>query len=245
MRKHASVASYCLKNDKRFLLKEIMMYLLCRFATQKLGCASEKCKQKPCSFARLALTLHQQTEYTVALPTDEDILLQQLRDPKTRRTTFSEMVKAYSEPLYWHIRRMVLSHDDANDLLQNVFIKAWTGLDGFLGNAKVLTWLYRIATNETITFLNRNSNLGSMDEAEKVVSQLEADEYFDGDDLQARLQAAVQTLPPKQRMIFNMKYFEEMKYEDISNILGTSVGALKASYHLAVKKVSSFFDDDI
>ncbi|MBR6601712.1 MAG: sigma-70 family RNA polymerase sigma factor [Bacteroidaceae bacterium] len=155
------------------------------------------------------------------------------------------MVKAYSEPLYWHIRRMVLSHDDANDLLQNVFIKAWTGLDGFLGNAKVLTWLYRIATNETITFLNRNSNLGSMDEAEKVVSQLEADEYFDGDDLQARLQAAVQTLPPKQRMIFNMKYFEEMKYEDISNILGTSVGALKASYHLAVKKVSSFFDDDI
>lgn len=181
----------------------------------------------------------------MALPTDEDILLQQLRDPKTRLTTFSEMVKAYSELLYWHIRRMVLSHDDANDLLQNVFIKAWTGLDGFLGNAKVLTWLYRIATNETITFLNRNSNLGSMDEAEKVVSQLEADEYFDGDDLQARLQAAVQTLPPKQRMIFNMKYFEEMKYEDISNILGTSVGALKASYHLAVKKVSSFFDDDI
>lgn len=140
---------------------------------------------------------------------------------------------------------MVLSHDDANDLLQNTFIKAWTGLDGFLGNAKVLTWLYRIATNETITFLNRNSALCSIEEAEGVTSQLEADDYFDGNDLQARLQAAVQTLPPKQRMIFNMKYFEEMKYEDISNILGTSVGALKASYHLAVKKVSSFFDDDI
>lgn len=155
------------------------------------------------------------------------------------------MVKAYSEPLYWHIRRMVLSHDDANDLLQNTFIKAWTGLDGFLGNAKVLTWLYRIATNETITFLNRNSALCSIEEAEGVTSQLEADDYFDGNDLQARLQAAVQTLPPKQRMIFNMKYFEEMKYEDISNILGTSIGALKASYHLAVKKVSSFFDDDI
>ncbi|MBR6628453.1 MAG: sigma-70 family RNA polymerase sigma factor [Bacteroidaceae bacterium] len=155
------------------------------------------------------------------------------------------MVKAYSEPLYWHIRRMVLSHDDANDLLQNTFIKAWTGLDGFLGNAKVLTWLYRIATNETITFLNRNSALCSIEEAEGVTSQLEADEYFDGNDLQARLQAAVQTLPPKQRMIFNMKYFEEMKYEDISNILGTSIGALKASYHLAVKKVSSFFEDDI
>lgn len=140
---------------------------------------------------------------------------------------------------------MVLSHDDANDLLQNTFIKAWTGLDGFLGNAKVLTWLYRIATNETITFLNRNSALCSIEEAEGVTSQLEADDYFDGNDLQARLQAAVQTLPPKQRMIFNMKYFEEMKYEDISNILGTSIGALKASYHLAVKKVSSFFDDDI
>lgn len=140
---------------------------------------------------------------------------------------------------------MVLSHDDANDLLQNTFIKAWTGLDGFLGNAKVLTWLYRIATNETITFLNRNSVLCSIEEAEGVTSQLEADEYFDGNDLQARLQAAVQTLPPKQRMIFNMKYFEEMKYEDISNILGTSIGALKASYHLAVKKVSSFFEDDI
>lgn len=181
----------------------------------------------------------------MALPTDEDILLLQLRDPKTRRATFSGMVKAYSEPLYWHIRRMVLSHDDANDLLQNTFIKAWTGLDGFLGNAKVLTWLYRIATNETITFLNRNSALCSIEEAEGVTSQLEADDYFDGNDLQARLQAAVQTLPPKQRMIFNMKYFEEMKYEDISNILGTSIGALKASYHLAVKKVSSFFDDDI
>lgn len=140
---------------------------------------------------------------------------------------------------------MVLSHDDANDLLQNTFIKAWTGLDGFLGNAKVLTWLYRIATNETITFLNRNSALCSIEEAEGVTSQLEADEYFDGNDLQARLQAAVQTLPPKQRIIFNMKYFEEMKYEDISNILGTSIGALKASYHLAVKKVSSFFEDDI
>lgn len=140
---------------------------------------------------------------------------------------------------------MVLSHDDANDLLQNTFIKAWTGLDGFLGNAKVLTWLYRIATNETITFLNRNSALCSIEEAEGVTSQLEADDYFDDNDLQARLQAAVQTLPPKQRMIFNMKYFEEMKYEDISNILGTSIGALKASYHLAVKKVSSFFDDDI
>lgn len=182
---------------------------------------------------------------TVALPTDEDILIQQLRDPKTRRETFSELVKAYSEMLYWHIRRMVLSHEDANDLLQNTFVKAWTGLDGFLGNAKVSSWLYRIAINETITFLNKSSKTAPIEEVEAIVSQLEADEYFDGDDLQTRLQAAIQTLPPKQRTIFNMKYFEEMKYEEISNILGTSIGALKASYHLAVKKISSFFEDEI
>ena len=181
----------------------------------------------------------------MALPTDEDILIQKLRDPKTRSETFSELVKAYSEPLYWHIRRMVLSHDDANDLLQNTFVKAWTGLDGFLGNAKVLTWLFRIATNESITFINRQSSIGSMEEAETITSQLQSDEYFDGDDLQVRLQTAIQTLPPKQRMIFYMKYFEEMKYEEISSILGTSIGALKASYHLAVQKVKSFFDDDI
>lgn len=181
----------------------------------------------------------------MALPTDEDILIQKLRNPKTRRETFSELVKAYSEPLYWHIRRIVLSHDDANDLLQNTFVKAWTGLDGFLGNAKVLTWLFRIATNESITFINRQSSIGSMEEAETITSQLQSDEYFDGDDLQVRLQTAIQTLPPKQRMIFNMKYFEEMKYEEISSILGTSIGALKASYHLAVQKVKSFFDDDI
>ena len=176
----------------------------------------------------------------MSLPTDEDILIERLRDHATRRTTFSEIVKVYSEPLYWHIRRMVLSHDDANDLLQNTFIKAWTGIDGFLGNAKVLTWLYRIATNETITFLNRN-NAVAMEDAESYATQLEADSYFDGDALQTRLQEALQTLPPKQRMIFNMKYYDDMKYEEISSILGTSVGALKASYHLAVKKISSFF----
>ena len=171
------------------------------------------------------------------LPIDEDILIERLRDIKTRRAAFSDLVKAYSETLYWHIRRMVLNHDDANDLLQNTFIKAWTGIDGFMGNAKVLTWLYRIATNETLTWLSKNSNTMSYEEVETCASHLEADEWFDGDDLQARLQAAIQTLPPKQRMVFNMKYYDEMKYEDIALITGTSVGALKASYHHAYNKI--------
>jgi RNA polymerase sigma-70 factor (ECF subfamily) len=172
----------------------------------------------------------------VALPIDEDILIERLRDPEARRAAFSDMVKVYSEPLYWHIRRMVLNHDDANDLLQNTFVKAWTGIDGFLGNAKVLTWLYRIATNETITFLNR-SHAMALEETEACAAQLEADPYFDGDALQVRLQEALQTLPPKQRMVFNMKYYDEMKYEEMSELLGTSIGALKASYHIATKKI--------
>lgn len=179
----------------------------------------------------------------MSLPIDEDILIQRLRDAKTRRDTFSDLVKAYSETLYWHIRRMVLSHDDANDILQNVFIKAWTGLDGFLGNAKVLTWLYRIATNETLTFISKNSN-AMFEDIEEHATSIEADDWFDGDHLQAQLQAAIQSLPPKQRLVFNMKYYEEMKYEEMSSILGTSVGALKASYHLAVKKISEYFEKE-
>ena len=179
------------------------------------------------------------------LPTDEDILIEQLRNEKTRSNTFSALVESYSEPLYWHIRRMVLEHDNANDILQNTFMKAWLGIDGFLGNAKVLTWLYRIATNETLTWLSKNNNTITYEDVELCASQLEADEWFDGDELQARLQAAIQTLPPKQRMVFNMKYYEEMKYEEMSTMLGTSIGALKTSYHLAVKKISDFFNDEI
>ena len=172
----------------------------------------------------------------MSLPIDEEKLIQQLRDTKTRHNTFSSMVEAYSEQLYWYIRRMVLSHEDANDILQNTFVKAWTGLDGFLGNAKVLTWLYRIATNETLTFIEKNSR-AIFEDIEEHATAIEADEWFDGDHLQAQLQAAIQTLPPKQRMVFNMKYYDEMKYEDISEITGTSVGALKASYHHAYNKI--------
>jgi RNA polymerase sigma-70 factor (ECF subfamily) len=179
----------------------------------------------------------------MSLPIDEDILIQQLRDTKTRSNTFSALVKAYSEPLYWHIRRMVLSHEDANDILQNTFTKAWMGLDGFLGNAKVLTWLYRIATNETLTFISKN-NHATFEDIDTATTAIEADEWFDGDELQARLQAAIQSLPPKQRVVFNMKYYNEMKYEEMSSILGTSVGALKASYHIAVKKICEYFDSE-
>lgn len=179
---------------------------------------------------------------------NEDLLLQQLRDPKTAQTAFSVLVGEYTEPLYWHLRRMVLDHEDANDLLQNTFIKAWTNIDSFQGNAKISTWLYRIATNEALTFLTKQSNMPSVsidDDESSPVNQLESDEYFDGDELQVRLQEALKTLPPKQQLVFNMKYFDEMKYEDMSEILGTSVGALKASYHLAVKKIAAYFEDDI
>lgn len=178
---------------------------------------------------------------------NEELLLRQLREPKTAQSAFAVLVKEYTEPLYWHLRRMVLDHEDANDLLQNTFIKAWTNIDGFQGNSKISTWLYRIATNEALTFLNRqNANdIVSLDNEEGTAVNLEADEYFDGDELQQRFQEALQTLPPKQRMVFNMKYFDEMKYEDMSEVLGTSVGALKASYHVAVQKIAAFFQDDI
>ena len=178
---------------------------------------------------------------------NEELILRQLRQPATASAAFSVLVKEYTEPLYWHLRRLVLDHDDANDLLQNTFIKAWVNIDSFQGNSKISTWLYRIATNEALTFLKKQSanEMVSLDDDDSSAVQLEADEYFDGDDVQQRLQEALQTLPPKQRLVFNMKYYDEMKYEDMSEILHTSVGALKASYHLAVKKIASFFEEDV
>lgn len=172
----------------------------------------------------------------------ETILM--LQDPSTQRKAFERIVKAYSEQLYWQIRRMVVSHDDANDLLQNTFIKAWTNLDYFRGDAKLSTWLYRIAFNECLNFLNkqRAENQLSIDDADAaLINKLESDPYFNGDETQRLFQKAILQLPEKQRIIFNLKYFQEMKYEDMSEILGTSVGALKASYHHAVKKIEDFF----
>ena len=159
---------------------------------------------------------------------------------------FEKLVQEYSEPLYWKIRRIVNNHDDANDLLQNTFIKAWNNIDSFRSDSKVSTWLYRIAINEAIDFLRKQKQQMqdlSVDEAEAVANSLKADEYFDGSDIQLKLQTAISTLPPTQKAVFNMRYFDEMPYSEMSAITGTSEGALKASYHIAVQKITKFFND--
>lgn len=176
-------------------------------------------------------------------PYNEREVLLLLQDESTQRKGFEMVVSQYSEQLYWQIRRMVLSHDDANDLLQNTFIKAWMSIDYFRAEAKLSTWLYRIALNECITFLNkqRATNTVAIDDPEAaVVQNLQSDPYFSGDEAQLMLQKALQSLPEKQRMVFNLKYFQEMKYEEMSDIFGTTVGALKASFHHAVKKIEKF-----
>lgn len=178
----------------------------------------------------------------------EEEIVRQLRDPELQRDAFAQVVTIYGEKLYWQIRKMVLSHDDANDLLQNTFLKAWTNIGYFRGEAKLSTWLYKIAINECITFLARQraQNNISMDETDVfMLERLKGDDYFDGDAAQLKLQEAILRLPEKQRLVFNLKYFDEMKYEEMSEILGTSVGALKASYHHAVKKVEDFLLEDI
>lgn len=173
-------------------------------------------------------------------PIDEDQLIKDLQNPSTANKAFGVLVDTYSEPLYWQIRKMVINHEDADDLLQNVFLKIWKNIHNFRGDAKLTTWLFKIAVNESINFLNQERNkrqLTGSDEDSFLLNNIEADEYFDGDELQKELQKAIATLPEKQRLVFNMRYFDEMKYQDISEILGTSVGALKASYHHAVKKI--------
>ena len=174
-----------------------------------------------------------------------DDLTARLRDPGTVRAAFAEMVEEYSRPLYWQIRRMVLNADDTDDLLQNTFMKAWNSLENFRGEAKLSTWLHKIAINEAISFLEKEKRRGAMsldDPDGTVSSTVAAAPDIDGDSLGAHLRQAVASLPEKQRLVFNMKYFDDMKYEDISDILGTTVGALKASYHLAVKKIEKYME---
>lgn len=181
------------------------------------------------------------------LPKDDSALVEQLRDPRQCRAAFNEVIRRYSEPLYWQIRRLVNSHDDANDLLQNTFLKAWQALDNFRGDARLSTWLYKIAINESLTHLEREKRRGALsldDEESHAANAIEADEWIDGDELSLKLRKAVATLPEKQRIVFNMKYFDDMKYEEMSQILGTSTGALKASYHIAVKKIEQYLESN-
>ncbi|MDE6080226.1 MAG: RNA polymerase sigma factor [Duncaniella sp.] len=179
-----------------------------------------------------------------ATPVDDAALIDRLRDPSTCRAAFADLIKTYSEPLYRQIRRMVQNHDDADDVLQNTFLKAWQNIHLFRGDAKLTTWLYKIALNESITFLDREKRRSTQsidDEENSVINTIEADEWVDGDELALHLRKAIALLPEKQRLVFTMHYYDEMKYEQISEILGTSVGALKASYHHAVKKIEEYF----
>ncbi len=172
---------------------------------------------------------------------NEKNLVARLQSPDTARDAFDELMRTYGEAIYWQIRKMVLTHDDAVDLLQNTFVKAWGNLDNFRGDAKLSTWLYKIAVNESINFINREKsrqNIAADADSESfLINNMLADEYFDGEELHILLQKAIAALPEKQRLVFNMRYFDELKYEEISEILGTSVGALKANYHHAVKKI--------
>ena len=174
-------------------------------------------------------------------------LLQQFGVESTRSNAFDLLVKKYQKRLYWHIRKLVVDHEDANDMLQNVWIKIWNGLAKFRSDAGLYTWMYRIATNECLTFLNkkRNKLLIPLVDVENQLSQsLEGDMYFSGDAIQLKLQKAILSLPEKQRIVFNMRYYDEMKYGEMSEVLGTSVGALKASYHHAAKKIETFISGD-
>ena len=176
---------------------------------------------------------------------DEKALFKQLSDPSTKEAAFTRLVREYQEPLYWQIRRMVLSHADADDVLQNTFVKAWNHIDDFRQESRIQTWLFRIAINESLNFLEKQKQTVSYDQTDLSVTDiLASDSYFDGDEAQQQFQTAINTLPEKQRLVFNLKYFDEMKYEDMSNLLGTSIGALKASYHHAVKKIYAFFEDN-
>ena len=181
-----------------------------------------------------------------ALNPDQQFI-QKLKAEHTRHEAFRELVAAYKERLYWHVRKIVLNHDDADDILQNTFVKVWNGLPNFREESSLYTWIYRIATNESLTFLNsrkRKSVLGLNEVSEYLLENLNSDPYFDGDEYERKLQQAVALLPEKQRLVFTMKYFDDIKYQNMAEILDTSVGALKASYHHAVRKIEDFLKSE-
>jgi RNA polymerase sigma factor (sigma-70 family) len=174
---------------------------------------------------------------------DDQVLLNQFRQPATKEQGFTAIIKKYQEKLYWHIRRLVVDHDDANDVLQNMFIKVWKGLENFREDSRLYTWMYRIATNECLSFIEQQKRRSSvsMDEVgEGLANKVKADSNFDGNQLEWKLQLAIQQLPEKQRVVFNLRYYDEMPYEEMSRVLDTSEGALKASYHHAAKKIEAF-----
>ncbi|RAJ16890.1 RNA polymerase sigma factor [Olleya aquimaris] len=176
----------------------------------------------------------------------ETKLVKQLQSDTNKNAAFKTLISLYKERLYWHIRHIVKSHDDADDVLQNTFIKVFKNIDKFKGDSKLYSWLYRIATNESLSFLKKNTklkNIKSEDTLDVLINNLQSDVYFEGDAIQLKLQQAIATLPEKQQLVFNMKYFQELKYSELSEILETSEGALKASYHLAAKKIEAYLKD--
>lgn len=173
----------------------------------------------------------------------EEIFVAQLQNVDSKEVAFKELLKLYKERLYWQIRHIVKSHDDADDVLQNTFIKIYKNIGKFKGDSKLYSWMYRIATNESISHINKNAkrlNFSSEEYQQHAIDSLKADVYFEADDIQIKLQKALATLPKKQQLVFNMKYFQDITYREMSEILETSEGALKASYHIAVKKIESF-----
>ena len=174
---------------------------------------------------------------------DEKAFLSELSNPKTQNDAFKKLLELYQKPLYFHIRNIVLNHDDTDDVLQNTFLKVFSNVKNFKGDSKLYSWMYRIATNESLTFLQqkaKKSGISNEEVQNKAINNLESDVYFEGDEIQLKLQKAIAILPEKQQLVFKMKYFEEMKYEEMSQVLDTSVGALKASYHIAAKKIEEF-----
>lgn len=180
---------------------------------------------------------------------EDSEILEKFSNEKTRNEAFNLLLNKYQQKIYWHVRRLVIDHDDADDLVQDVFIKVWKNLEKFRSDSQLYTWIYRIASNESITFLNKKKQRNNipLDEVSTELNEtLVASSYFNGDKIQLKLQQAILTLPDKQRLIFNMKYYDDLKYEEISEITGTSVGALKASFHIATKKIEAFLlNDDI
>ncbi len=179
--------------------------------------------------------------------TPEYQLVEQLKSTDTIEPAFKELVTLYKERLYWHIRNIIKSHDDTDDVLQNTFIKIYKNINSFKGDSKLFSWMYRIATNEAITFINQKAKrlqISNEEIQQLAIENLTADVYFEGNEIQVALQKAIGMLPPKQQLVFNMKYFEDLKFKDMADILETSEGALKASYHIAVKKIEAYLTKD-